>query len=627
MLQPIEGVNNSKNKNSSDSFDEYLEASFNAPEQRINEQPEHYTSNINDAEIDRLSNLSDDDIYDWDVPEASAPIVKETGRICTDGTDLHHADDDNMDSGKHVTGDLVAAEYIPDPIETALKALEVDPSDESAYYRITSEIATLPVGNAIKTTEAIEKIKKITGINKGDIQADIKAIRKDLNAKPEPLTHFDMATQYVKKIGVDDFIADESKFFIYSDESKLWGERDINKVECAIAKEFNEENNCKKGSDYKQIGGVTYSLAEQKNFFESAPFGVNTPSGFARINDGKIVIEAPTKEHRQRFKLDVNPMRANTPLWNMLMSTAFCDTQSEQEELFLQAAGVSLFGLMPSMQTSMLMYGIGGAGKSVLLAILGALIPSTACASIGLGQLSDPNHVAALAGKRFNLVPEADKDSFVPDAIFKTLTSGERLTTRVAFGQTFSFLPVAANWFNTNHLPRTKDNSEGFFRRWRVLHFKYKVSEANKIVGLEEKIIANELPGILHKIFEATERHLKTGKWPESKAHNEIMEHWRGRSNTVKQWLGDQFFCEIDGAHVGLMERKKRSKISATTINHLYKHYTSFCGDNGISRPVQKGTFMETLGELGHTCNSKRFVASLALVPYSNVEERELESA
>jgi putative DNA primase/helicase len=78
------------------------------------------------------------------------------------------------------------------------------------------------------------------------------------------------------------------------------------------------------------------------------------------------------------------------------------------------------------------------------------------------------------------------------------LTGGDPITARFLFNEFFTFVPTAKFWLVFNHFPSVKDESEGFWRRVRVIPFEHQFSDSERDNKLLEKL-KSEAVGILSK--------------------------------------------------------------------------------------------------------------------------------
>ena len=462
------------------------------------------------------------------------------------------------------------------------------------------------IANAMVKGRAIKKLKSITGATLGDIKGAIK----DTTEKEKELTHYDMYSQWVKPKLQTGITGQYGKVWSYCESSAVWVDTELSKVSADIAKTFNNEARCSKGSDYKAIANLIYDALEEKDFFLDAPRGVNTANGFVRVDGEQLVTTIPSKEDRCTFQIPVTPARGAMPLFNGLLLDAFgADDYEEQRTFLLTLIGLSIVGLVPSIQKAVLLYGPGGSGKSVILKVIEALIPPDARCAVKPELLDSDYHRAALAGKRFNIVPEIDKDKPIPSADFKAMVSADSISARVPHGKVFTFKPWVANWFNGNHFPVTKDRSSAFWRRWYIIHFKNVKPESERVLNLEEKIIESELANILFESLTEVQNYLATGLIKEPKAHKGALNKWQNNADSVLSWLNDaDNSCVNSDVFNGTINTLSRVVVQPLvggtnppiTVKSAYEHYSQWCRDVG-RKPLGKLEFKVSLTEAGHS--------------------------
>lgn len=133
----------------------------------------------------------------------------------------------------------------------------------------------------------------------------------------------------------------------------------------------------------------------------------------------------------------------------------------------------------------------------------------------------------------------------------------------------------------SNHLITTKDQSEAFFARWKIIVFPNSRLRLGLPLDkdLAQRIIDNELPGIAYWALEGAARLLRNGKLSESTAHDRLMAQWRRSTNTLEEFIHECCKLTVDGNY-------RRSD--------FYVAYTEWCSDNG-RKPFSKGRVKELL--------------------------------
>ncbi len=385
-----------------------------------------------------------------------------------------------------------------------------------------------------------------------------------------------------------------------------------------VARKFNGRKLCRKNSDFKQIADHISALCEVEGFFDDAPAGVVSPAGFHELSaEGMVETVALTLAHRQTFALDFRPeYDADSPLLDAVLAGAFeGDDEKAQTALFWQFVGAALFGMMPRLQLVLLMIGRERSGKSLLQRLIERVFPPAAVCAVSPASWGHEYHVAALAGKRLNVVGELSDEAAIPAAAFKNVTGQNLVGARNPTHRPFSFRPNAAHVFASNVLPPTTDRSEAFYRRWRVLRFANTVPADRVDPDLLEKIVANEMPAILASAFLGAERVAKAGAVATSKAHEAVLSKWRLAANPLQQFLADDEWVELD----------PDARIHATA--DVYEAYRRWSAAAGFRHPFGRNHFLELIEVTGATRGvgikrvaTRNVVVGLRLKPRNTVE-------
>ena len=238
----------------------------------------------------------------------------------------------------------------------------------------------------------------------------------------------------------------------------------------------------------------------------------------------------------------------------------------------------------------MLLYGAAGSGKSLFLKLIEALVPSEYITNVSPIEMDSDYKVATIAGKLLNLVPEIDRSNPVPSDKFKSIVGGDTMQAREPYGKAFSFTPQAANWFNGNFFLTTRDHSEGFWRRWAIVHFANTKPAELRNPDLLKEIIDDELPAILSWAFEGVCDYLENGLYL-SPAHHSCLAKWKNNGNSVASWLLDD-----EDNNMGV---RKGAAHSPLKVTHAYTIYKDWCQHNS-RKPFNKQEFKEQMAQLGH---------------------------
>lgn len=409
--------------------------------------------------------------------------------------------------------------------------------------------------------------------------------------EPAPATHYELAHRWIAARTMQGHapVYCGGLFFVGRTDG-LWESLSIERVETEVAAMFSAEKLCRRGSDYRQIAHVCGSSCEDPRFFESAPLGMVTDQGFHRIEADGFVHTVPLSlDHRQVFRLAWVPDdAASMPLFDGLLQTAFAGEDcAEQVRVMQEVFGAVLLGILPKLQRVALFLGKEGSGKSTLQRLVERLFPPEAVSAVSPFSWSKEYSVAALMGRRLNVVGELSDDAPIPAASFKNVTGQNLIEGRHPTHRPFFFTCTAAHLFASNVLPPTTDRSDAMFRRWVILVFRNRVAAASADPDLLDKIVATEVPAILAWAIEGAERVSQAGRVHESAAQRAAIERWKAAANPVLQFLLDAEAVELD------------PQACAQTTRAVYEHYRRWSSQAGFRNPFGRNHFLELLDSTG----------------------------
>jgi putative DNA primase/helicase len=177
-----------------------------------------------------------------------------------------------------------------------------------------------------------------------------------------------------------------------------------------------------------------------------------------------------------------------------------CNGDTELVGFIQRAVGYALTGLTGE-QCLFFCDGTGANGKSTLLGVLHYILGDYAVnvpfsALEKAGRSSIPNDLAMLAGRRFATAIETGEDVRLNESRIKAITGGDPVTARYLYHENFTFDSTHKLWLAFNHKPRIADESEGMWRRVRLIPFTKQFSGAERDDKLLDKLKA-EAPGVL----------------------------------------------------------------------------------------------------------------------------------
>ncbi|MDO6585630.1 DUF5906 domain-containing protein, partial [Salipiger sp. 1_MG-2023] len=276
-----------------------------------------------------------------------------------------------------------------------------------------------------------------------------------------------------------------------------WSEKHEFEIMQTISAEFGFYPSCRKTSDYNGILKLMKSKCA-KDLQQVYLKGVNFANGFL---DTDLMLRDHHPDYGSTYVLPYRYLKdeaGKMPVCNQFMidSWGHDPDYDDKVAMFQEMIGATLFGVASDYQQAFCLYGAAGAGKSVASEIVQGLLPEGSVSNIPPEKWSDAFLPAQMHGKLMNYAGELSETKKIAGEHFKQIVAGERITAQHKNQQPFDFRPTCAQWFASNHLPRTSDNSNGFNRRWLFLEWTRPVSVEARTINLAETILSAERTAI-----------------------------------------------------------------------------------------------------------------------------------
>lgn len=239
------------------------------------------------------------------------------------------------------------------------------------------------------------------------------------------------------------------------------------------------------------------------------------------------------------------------------------------------------------LQMAFMFYGSGGNGKGTLMDVLGRLLGRENIAAESLDNLATNRfRTANLFGKIANLAGDIDATYQESTATFKGITGEDMITAERKNGQPFRFYCWAVPVFSANKFPGSSDVTDGYLRRWTILHFHKriptdKMKDRSELMALFEA----ELSGIALKGVRALRNLMDRGHFAPQGEAVKGKEEFAQAIDQVRQWVTAG---QVSAAPGG-----------GTPIDRLYQAYTYWADRTG-KRKVNETEFSHRLDAIGY---------------------------
>ena len=324
----------------------------------------------------------------------------------------------------------------------------------------------------------------------------------------------------------------------------------------------------------KQLRAVA-PIADRGLGWDANPLLLGCENGIVNLSTGGL--RAGRREDRITMTTGVvyDPA-ATAPRWERFMEEVFPD--AGVREYVRLAAGYSITGITRE-QIWFLCYGTGANGKGTFIDAIRWAVGDyghvMAFSTIEKGkEQSIPADMAALVSRRVVTASETEDGSRINDARVKSLTGQDPITARELYHPQFTFTPELKLWLAVNHKPRVADDSEGFWRRVRLIPFTQAFTSDKRDDNLKETL-REELPGILAWLVRAAVDWHRKGL-PVPPAIAVLNVEYRQDSDVLAPFITARCAL-VDQAEVG--------------ASKLYKVYKAWAEDEGMgAREIMSAT-------------------------------------
>jgi P4 family phage/plasmid primase-like protien len=282
-----------------------------------------------------------------------------------------------------------------------------------------------------------------------------------------------------------------------------------------------------------------------------------------------------------------NP-EATCPLFLEYLDSSFAGVSDKNERIAaIQEFAASMFLQDTRFQDFMILHGVGGEGKSILLSAIRSVIGRYFSASIPITDIGERFKTHRLDGKLANLSDESQANVKVNTEILKALTAGNILTVEQKNKDADEMINHSKMIFAMNQFPMLGDSSKGMERRMMVISFPNPVSKEKRDKQLQHKIAA-ERDGIFLWLLEGLKRILVTDEITMPPSSLEIVKIIM-MSDPLTGFVND---C--------LTILPPDSKPSQGTINEqVYTAYKRYCEHNGSDNFLTANNFSRRITEKG----------------------------
>ena len=311
------------------------------------------------------------------------------------------------------------------------------------------------------------------------------------------------------------------------------------------------------------------------------------PNGFLNCQNGyldlrkadDITLHPHSKDKLFSFVLDYDyEQGAQCPMFLKFLGEAL-DNDPVRIQVIKEFFGY-LFFKKPTLHKALVLLGRqGNNGKSTLLTILEAMIGHGNAVHIDLDKIGHNFSVVRSVGKLVNIIdekPDVRNGKPIDSEAFKKVVTGG--TVQAAFKSKDEF-EVAFNAkliMACNELPTFSDKSPALFRRFQIVSFNRSFTKEEVDPNLAEKIIKDELPGILNWAIEGYQYLVRRRRFTDSEDSERAVRDFREESDNIYAWFHEYMLVD------------ERAEV-LIPFTEMYEHFMEYYGDSSRYKMTRVG--------------------------------------
>jgi len=445
--------------------------------------------------------------------------------------------------------------------------------------------------NAGGTKDKLIKLVKNCPTYKPDSQQKIRK-RQFEDFLPSPIAQ-EIIKQQKETGKLWRYVAEKELFYLY-DNTGYWRSTDSQYLKKVIRKALYKYNSKwdKRHNVKEVIEAMKDLLLDPKNNklfnagYKTNTVNINVKNGMLDWKNNKL--KQHNYKYYSQFQLPIkyNPEK-DCPKWRQTLKQWIPE---EEARYFLQE--FTGYCLIPdtSFHKAVILHGSGSNGKSTFLKVLVALFGENNLSSIPLHRLSERFETANIQDKLINICPDIDPTYLKETGIIKTMIAGEKLRGEYKYGASFDFKPVVRLIFSANEIPKARDKTEAWYRRFEIVKFPntFRKTDPGFDPYLEDKL-KKELSGILNWSIEGLRRLKDKRNFTESELIKEAKEEYERGNDTVIAFLEDMIEYPEDNYEL---------------CQNVYKEYQNYCEEAGMKYTTRR-TFTSKLKKLGFEVKNK----------------------
>jgi P4 family phage/plasmid primase-like protien len=235
-----------------------------------------------------------------------------------------------------------------------------------------------------------------------------------------------------------------------------------------------------------------------------------------------------------------------------------------------------------SIQRFLFLEGEGSNGKSVVCAVLTAVLGPDNVSHVSLEMFAKDFVLTQTLGKLANIAAEVGEIDKMAEGYLKSFTAGDRMTFNRKNQSLIEATPTARLVLSANNRPRFSDRSEGIWRRMLMLPLTVTIAPHERVYGMDKPEwwrAQGELPGILNWALAGLWRLRNQRGFTIPEASRAALDDYKQDANPARRFLLENFEEDVNGTII---------------TEEVYGAYRAWCDRHG-NKPFASNIFAKEI--------------------------------
>lgn len=322
--------------------------------------------------------------------------------------------------------------------------------------------------------------------------------------------------------------------------------------------------------------------------FNSKPFNIVFLNGILHLDTMEFEQMSPDQLETIQINVNYDP-NAYSATADEFFNNVTCGDEATQQLLY-EAIGYAMLKTV-ELAKSFMVTGHGRNGKSTFFDLITAILGEDNCAALAPNDLSNNFRSSSLVNKLASIAADVSAKPLAETDKLKNISAGDRIQVEKKFQDAYDERLFSTLFFACNKLPKTPDNSDGFYRRWVIIPFNADLTKIKNVEGFafKNKLLNQESRDyVAYKAVQAIYNLFNTTKeFTEPNSVVAMKEAYRINNSSVLSWFKET--C-VHNKTTPTEEEKQKGirKIQLMELSEAYRDYTEWCRETNkqsLARP------------------------------------------